>query len=167
MSLSMYQASIPVLTRALANLSTLLDKAAAHCAAKKLDEAVLTNFRLYPDMFPLSRQVQIATDMSKGAGARLAGAEIPKYEDNEKTFEELKSRLAKTIAFLNGLDKKAIDAAAAKEIVLTMRNGERKFVGERYLLDWVLPNVFFHTATAYAILRHNGVEIGKADFLGG
>ena len=166
MSLSMYQASVPVLTRALSNLSALLDKAAAHCAAKKIDPAVLLGSRLYPDMFALTRQVQIATDMSKGAGARLSGVEIPKYEDDEKSIDDLKARIAKTIVFLNGLDAKAIDGTEAKDINLTIGGQPWTTNGQTYLLNFAVPNVLFHCATAYGIMRHCGVELGKGDFLG-
>ncbi len=166
MSLSMYQASVPVLIRALGNLSNLLAKGQAHCTAKKIDETVMTGSRLYPDMFPLARQVMIATDMSKGCGARLAGIEIPKYEDNEKTFDELKARLGKTIDFLKSLDRAAIDASVDKDVTLALRSGNLTFKASDYLFNYALPNVFFHSSTAYAILRHNGVEIGKGDFLG-
>ena len=166
MSLSMYQASVPVLTRALTNLSALLDKAATHCAAKKIDPAVMLGSRLYPDMFTLTRQVQIATDMSKGAGARLAGVDIPKFEDTEASFDDLKARIAKTIAFLNGLDAKAIDGTEEKDITLMVGGQPWVTKGQAYLLNFALPNVLFHAATAYGILRHNGVELGKGDFLG-
>ncbi|MDP3857374.1 MAG: DUF1993 domain-containing protein [Stagnimonas sp.] len=166
MSLSMYQASVPVLVRVLSNFITVLEKAKTHAEAKKLDPLVLTSFRLYPDMLPLTKQVQIATDMAKGGGARLAGVEVPKYEDNETSFDELVARLDKTIEFLRGLDPKAIEGTEAKDIVLAMRSGPVKFKGQEYLLNFVLPNVYFHAATGYNILRHNGVEIGKMDFLG-
>ena len=166
MSLSMYQASVPVLTRALSNLSTLLDKAAAHCTAKKIDPVVLLGSRLYPDMFALTRQVQIATDRSKGAGARLSGVEIPKYEDDEKSIDDLKARIAKTIAFLNGLNAKTIDGTEAKEINLTIGGQPWVTNGQTYLLNFAIPNVLFHSATAYGIMRHCGVELGKGDFLG-
>ena len=162
----MYQASAPRFASILRNLSTLLDKAEAHCAAKKLDPAALTTYRLYPDMFPFTRQVQIACDTAKGAVARLAGVEIPKHEDTEQTFAELKSRIAKTLDFVESVSASKIDGSEEKEIVLQMRSGERRFKGQQYLLGHAYPNFYFHVTTAYNILRHNGVEIGKADFIG-
>ena len=166
MSLSMSEASVPVLTRALNNLSAVLDKAAAHCVAKKIDPTVLLAARLFPDMFALTRQVQIATDMAKGAGARLAGVDIPKYEDTEASFDDLKARIAKTVAFLNGLDAKSIDGTENKDITMTVGGQPWTTKGQAYLLNFALPNVLFHASTAYGILRHNGVELGKGDFLG-
>lgn len=162
----MYQASAPRFANALGNLSAILDKAQAHCEARKIDPLVLTGARLYPDMFPFSRQVQIACDTAKGAVARLAGAEIPKYEDTERTFEELKARIAKTVDFVRSLKAGQIDGSEEKEIVLPMRSGERRYTGLQYLLGQAVPNFYFHVTTAYAILRHNGVEIGKQDYLG-
>jgi hypothetical protein len=150
----------------LGNLSNFLDKAEAFAAAKKIDATVLLNARLAPDMLPLTRQVQIATDMSKGAAARLSGTEIPKYEDNETTFAELKARIAKTLAFVNGIDAAKYAGAEDRDVTLQARAGERHFKGLNYLRDFVLPNVYFHVTTAYAILRHNGVELGKNDFIG-
>jgi hypothetical protein len=167
MSVSMYQASAPRFAHMLKALSGVLDKAQAHCDAKKIDPLALTSFRLYPDMFPLARQVQIACDSAKGAVARLAGAEIPKHEDTEKTFEELKARIAKTIEFINSFKPAQIDGSEAKEIVLKLRGNDVKFAGAAYLLGFAWPNVYFHATTSYNILRHNGVELGKADFLGG
>lgn len=166
MSLSMYQASIPVITRYLNNLSALIDKAAAHCEARKIDPTVLVNFRLTPDMLPFSRQVQIATDQVKGMAARLAGVEVPSYADTEATFDELKARIAKTVAFLNTFKPAQIDGTEGKEITLKAGTAEFKFKGDDYLVSFVLPNFYFHVTTAYAILRHCGVEIGKRDFLG-
>lgn len=166
MTISMYQASVPVLARTLGNLKALLEKGAAHAEARKFEAGALVNSRLFPDMFPLSRQVQIATDVSKGGVARLAGVEVPKYEDNEATFAELIARLDKTIAFINSLKPQQIDGSEDKTITLQMRTGERTFKGLPYLLYFVLPNVYFHVTTAYNLLRHNGVEIGKMDFLG-
>jgi uncharacterized protein len=162
----MYQASAPRFAAMLRNLSTLLDKAEAHCAGKKIDPAALTTFRLYPDMFPLTRQVQIACDTAKGAVARLAGAEIPKHEDTEQTFADLKARIAKTVDFIESVKAERIDGTEDKEIVLQMRSGERRFKGMPYLLGFAYPNFYFHITTAYNILRHNGVELGKQDFLG-
>jgi hypothetical protein len=166
MTISMYQACAPRFVNLLRNLSTLIEKADAHCAAKKIDPAALTTFRLYPDMFPFTRQVQIACDTAKGAVARLAGVEIPKHEDIEQTFAELKSRIAKTIDFIESVKPERIDGSEEKEIVLPMRSGERRFKGMQYLLGFAYPNFYFHVTTAYNILRHNGVEIGKTDFIG-
>jgi hypothetical protein len=162
----MYQASTPRFANLLRNLSVLLDKAEAHCAAKKIDPAALTTYRLFPDMFPLARQVQIACDSAKGAVARLAGVEIPKHEDTEQTFAELKQRIAKTIDFLESVPASKVDGTEEKEVVLQMRSGERRFKGMQYLLGHAYPNFYFHVTTAYNILRHNGVEVGKADFIG-
>jgi hypothetical protein len=162
----MYQASTPRFANLLRNLSVLLDKAEAHCAAKKIDPAALTTYRLFPDMFPLARQVQIACDSAKGAVARLAGVEIPKHEDTEQTFAELKQRIAKTIDFLESVPASKVDGTEEKEVVLQMRSGERRFKGMQYLLGHAYPNFYFHVTTAYNILRHNGVDIGKADFIG-
>jgi hypothetical protein len=162
----MYQASIPVFVRALGNLSAILDKAAAHAEGRKIDPAVLINARLAPDMFPLSRQVQSATDSAKGCGARLAVAEVPRYEDTESTFPELQARIAKTVALLQSLGPELIDGSEDRTITLKLRGREVNFSGQNYLLNFALPNFFFHATTAYAILRHNGLEIGKTDFLG-
>ena len=167
MSLSMYQAGIPVAIRFLNNLSAIIDKAAAHCAARNIEQSILVNFRLAPDMLPFSRQVQIASDIVKGGAARLAGVEVPSYADTEVSFDDLKARIAKTVAFLQSFKPAQIDGTEGKEIVLKMRGGEMKFTGVDYLTNFVLPNLFFHVTTAYAILRHNGIEIGKKDFLGG
>ncbi len=166
MTISMYQASVPLLRTLLGGLSGVLDKGAAFCAAKQVDPSVLINDRLAPDMFPLSRQVQIAADMAKGGVARLAGVEVPSWEDSETTFDELKARLAKTLAFIDGFTPAQIDGSEEREIVLTLRSGEMRFTGQRYLIGFVIPNVAFHCATAYNILRHNGVDVGKRDFLG-
>ena len=166
MSLSMYQASVPVFIRTLTMLSNILDKAAAFAEAKKIDSAVLVNARLAPDMFPLSRQVQIATDNAKGCAARLAGIDPPRYEDTETTFPELIARLRKTVDFLATFKPAQIDGSEERTITLTMRHGTLVFPGQTYLLTYALPNVYFHVTTAYAILRHNGVEVGKQDFLG-
>lgn len=164
--ISMYAASVPVLTRALRNLSAVLRKGEAHAAARNVDPSVLLGYRLAPDMFPLTRQVQIACDMAKGCVARLAGAEVPSYADDEKTFAELQARIDKTIAFIESFQPAQIDGSEGRMVTLKMRSGERSFQGQPYLLDFVLPNVFFHSTTTYAILRHCGVELGKADFLG-
>jgi len=167
MSISMSQASAPRFARMLKNLSAILGKAQAHCEARKIDPLVLTGSRLYPDMFPLSRQVQIACDAAKGAVARLAGTEIPKHEDTEKTLEELQARIAKTLEFIAGVKAAQIDGSEEKEIVIKLRGTDTAFKGAAYLMGFAWPNFYFHVATAYNILRHNGVELGKADFLGG
>lgn len=167
MSLSMYQASVPVFIRVLENLSALLTKAAAHAEAKKIDPSVFINARLYPDMFPFSRQVQIASDAVKGGAARLAGVEVPSFPDTESTFPELQERVAKTIAFLKSLSAAQIDGSEKRAIALKVGGRDMQFEGQPYLLNFVLPNLYFHTSIAYALLRHNGVEIGKMDFLGG
>lgn len=167
MTLSMYNASVPALKQILNNLAAILKKAAEHAAGKKIDPAVLINARLFPDMFPLGKQIQIATDQAKGCAARLAGIDIPKFEDNETTFDELQARIAKTIAFLDSVNADQIDGSEEREIVLQLHDLKLEFKGQQYLLNWVLPSVYFHVTTAYNILRHNGVDIGKRDFLGG
>jgi len=164
--LSMYQASVPVFIRTLGNLSGILAKGAAHAEAKKIDPLVLVNGRLFPDMFPLSRQVQIASDTAKGAAARLAGMEPPSYEDNEKTFPELIARLDKTVEFLRTFKPEQIDGSEARTINIKVAGQPMTLQGMTFLLQRALPNLFFHTTTAYAILRHNGVEVGKKDYLG-
>lgn len=164
--LSIYDVTIPPLKRALNNLAVILKKGEEYADAKKIEHSVLLNSRLFVDMYPLTRQVQIATDMSKGAGARLAAVEIPKYEDNETSFAELQARIVKTIAFLDTIDSKQLQDAETRDITITIRKADIKFSGQDYLLKWVLPNVYFHVTTAYNILRHNGVELGKQDFLG-
>jgi hypothetical protein len=168
MTISMYNASAPRFVNILKNLSGILDKAQAHCDAKKIDPLVLTSARLFPDMFPLTRQIQIATDGAKGAMARLAGVDIPKFEDTEKTIPELKERIAKTIAFIETIKPAQVDGTEGKEIVLPPGGGgkERRFTGIQFLLGWAHPNFYFHVTTTYNLLRHNGVEIGKLDYLG-
>lgn len=166
MSLSMYEASVPVLCRTLSNLKTILEKGSAHAQARKLEDRVFTEARLFPDMFPLNRQVWIATDMAKGCAARLAGVEPPRYEDSEHSFADLIGRVDKTLAYLQGFNAAQIDGSESREIVLQMRSGSLNFKGQDYLLGFVLPNVYFHITTTYNILRHNGVELGKQDFLG-
>ena len=166
MKISMYQASVPPIILMLNNLSAILEKAAAHADAKKIDPTVLINSRLYPDMYPLSRQVQIATDNAKGSVSRLAGVEVPKYEDNESTFQELIARIRKTTDYLATFKPEQIDGSEDKMVVLKFRNHSRTFTGLPYLLNYVLPTIYFHITTAYGILRHNGVEIGKQDYLG-
>jgi hypothetical protein len=166
MTLSMYAASVPVFHRALTQLGVVLGKGAAFAAARKIDPVVLTTGRLAPDMFPLSRQVQIASDHAKGATARLAGMDMPSWADDETTFEQLQARIARTLAFIAEFKPAQIDGSEARPITLAMRSGSLNFTGQDYLLGFVLPNLYFHCTTAYAILRHNGVEVGKRDFLG-
>ena len=166
MSLSMYQASVPRIVNMLTNLDHLLDKALVHIESKKWNETALTQFRLYPDMLPLTRQVQIACDTAKGVVARLAGVEIPAYEDNEVSFADLKLRIAKTIAFVNGFSAAQIDGSEDKDIVTKRGDVETRYKGMQFLLNHAMPNVYFHVTTVYAILRHNGIEIGKRDYLG-
>lgn len=167
MSHSMYNASIPVLKQMLGSLSAILHKALVHAEQRKIKPEVLLNARLFPDMFPLIKQVQIATDQAKGCAARLAGVEVPRYEDHETTFEELQARLAKTIAFLDSISAEQLADSAGRDISLQVQGTTYAFKGDAYLWNWVLPNFYFHATTAYNILRHNGVEIGKKDFLGG
>ena len=166
MTISMYQASAPRFVNILKNLSAILDKAQAHAEARKIDPLVLTASRLYPDMYPLTRQVQIACDTAKGAVARLAGVEIPKHEDTEQTFDELKARIAKVIDFIGTVKPAQVDGTEDKELGLRLGGQERRFQGMQYLLGFVHPNFYFHVTTAYGILRHNGVEIGKRDYIG-
>ncbi len=166
MTISMYQASVPVMQKMLKNLDGILDKGAAHAGARKIDPQVLLGARLYPDMFPFLRQVQLATDHAKGGPARLAGLEPPKMEDNETSFADLKARVARVQSFLETLQAAQIDGSEERRITLKFGPREFAFVGLPYLLEFVLPNFYFHYATAYAILRHNGVEIGKRDFVG-
>ncbi len=166
MNISMYQASVPRFANTLRNLAAMLDKAQAHCEAKKIDPAVLLAARLYPDMFPLSRQVQIACDTAKGAVARLVGAEVPKHEDTEQTFAELKARIAKTLQLVESFKPAQLDGTEDKAIEIKLGKREVKWLGLQYLLGFALPNFYFHAATAYGILRHSGVELGKGDFIG-
>jgi hypothetical protein len=166
MKISMYQVSAPRFANALRNLSAILDKAQAHAEAKKLDPAVLGSLRLIADMFPLARQVQIACDTAKGAVARLAGAEIPKHEDTEQTVAELKARIAKTLDFVGSVPAAKIDGSEEREVVMKMRGEDVKFSGLQYLFGHAWPNFYFHLTTAYNILRANGVELGKRDYIG-
>ena len=166
MQISMYETLVPTANRMLGNLSRFLDKAAAFAEGKKVDAAVLLNSRLAPDMFPLTRQIQIACDMAKGAAARLSGSEIPKFDDNETTVADLKSRIARTLDFINAIDAAKYAGGEDRDITLQMRTGELRFKGLNYLRDFVLPNVYFHVSAAYMILRHNGVDLGKNDFIG-
>lgn len=167
MAITLHQASIPVFVRVLGNLRRILEKAAAHAEAHKIDPAALLGARLFPDMFALTRQVQIASDLAKGGAARLAGVEVPSYEDKEASFPELLARIDKTVAFVNTIRAEQVDGQEQRAITLQMRSGAMSFKGQGYLLDFVLPNLYFHAAMTYAILRHNGVALGKADFLGG
>ena len=157
---------IPVLTSGLVSLSAILKKAQTYAQENKIEETVLTSGRLYPDMFPLSRQVQITCDMSKGCGARLAGVDNPGFEDTETSFDELLERVQKTIDFLDSLSESDINASANKEIKFKAGPAELEFIGENYVRDWVYPNFYFHLTTTYNILRHNGLAIGKLDYLG-
>jgi uncharacterized protein len=166
MSISMYIASVPPIVRSLRNLRGILEKAAAHVEARKIDPSVLINMRLYPDMLPFSRQIQIASDNAKGGICRLAGIDPPVYEDTESTFPELVARIDKTIAFLQTFKPQQIDGAEERTIKLKMHERTVTFQGMPYLLEYLLPNFYFHVVTAYAILRHSGVEIGKRDYLG-
>jgi len=165
MTISMYQASVPVFVRMLKNLDLILDKAQAHAEAKKIAPNVLPGLRLIADMFPLSKQVQIATDHAKGAVARLAGVEVPKYEDNEQTVEDLKARVARTIAFVESFRPEQIDGSEERDIAFALGPYDLKFKGMEYLVGFALPNFYFHMTTAYNVLRQNGVDIGKRDFL--
>ncbi|MDH4581614.1 DUF1993 family protein [Pseudomonas sp. BN415] len=167
MSLSMYEASIPVLARMLGNLSNILKKAEANALARGIDPKVFIESRLAPDMYALARQVQIASDMAKGCAARLANVEVPSWADSETTFEELQARIAKTKAFIEGIDAAQLEGSESRTVVLKMRSGELSFSGRDYLLGFALPNFYFHITTTYAILRHNGVDVGKMDYLGG
>ncbi len=163
----MYTSSVPVFQQMLGSLQTILNKAEEHASAKKIDADVFLQARLSPDMFPLLRQVQIAADFAKGVSARLANVAVPEYEDTEVSFADLQARLAKTLAFINSLDEQQFADSESREIVL--RPGtpkEKKMPGQAYLLSYGLPQFFFHTTTAYAILRHNGVELGKKDYMG-
>ena len=164
--LSMFNVSIAPLKRALNNLSHILNKGEAHANAKGIEHSVFLNARLFADMYPLIRQVQIATDMSKGAAARLAGLEVPKYDDSEASFADLHARIAKTLTFIDTIKPEQLEGSESRDITINVRKVDLYFTGEAYLSDWVLPNVYFHVTTAYNILRHNGVELGKPDFLG-
>ena len=166
MTISMYQASVPRFVNILGNFANILDKAQAHIDAKKIADASLTAFRLFPDMLPMTTQVQIACDTAKGVVARLAGVEIPAYEDNEKTLADLKARVAKTIAFLQTFTPAQIDGTEDKEIALRVGGQDLKFKGMQYLLGFAYPNFYFHVTTAYNILRHNGIAVGKGDYIG-
>jgi uncharacterized protein len=166
MTISMYQASVPAFIRSLKTLAAILDKAAAHAQTRKIDETVLLGSRLFPDMLPLTRQVQLVSDTAKSGAGRLAGAEFPSYEDKEATFQELQQRIRNTVSYLETLTPAQIDGSEDRTISWQTRSSTRTMQGLPYLMEHVLPNVHFHATTAYAILRHNGVEIGKKDFLG-
>lgn len=166
MTISMYQASIPAYIRALNNLSNILTKAQANAESRKIDLGVFVNARLAPDMFPLSRQIQITTDVIKGGIARLAGSEIPSYADTETTFDELQARIKKTITFIQSFKPAQIDGSEEKPIALKVGGRDLNFTGLDYLLNFITPNVYFHITATYAILRHNGVDLGKGDYLG-
>lgn len=164
--ISLYEVSVPVFVRTLTNLSAILDKAAAHAEARKIDPSVLLAARLYPDMFPLTRQIQIACDFAKGSVARLAGQEPPKWDDTEVSIADLKARIARTIEFVQAFKPDQFAGAETRVVELKVREQTMNFKGQAYLLNMALPNFYFHSTTAYAILRHNGVEVGKRDFIG-
>lgn len=167
MTNAIYASSIPVFQQMLGGLKEVLRKAEAHATEKKIDPNALLQARLFPDMFPLLRQVQVATDFAKSVSARLAGVEVPKLEETEQTFAELQARIDTVLAFMEGLDVAKFDEAATREIVTQAGTPkEKRFTGQSYLLNYGLPHFFFHTTTAYAILRHNGVEVGKKDYIG-
>jgi hypothetical protein len=166
MTISMFDASIPVFVHGLNNLAGVLRKGAAHALAKKVDPAVYLGMRLAPDMFPLLKQVQIACDLAKGPAARLAGVERPTHEDVEHSFEDLIARIDKTIAFLQSITPEQLEGAEERSVSLTLRGNDVSFRGQPYLLYFALPNFYFHLTTSYALLRHAGVELGKADYVG-
>ena len=166
MALSMYQASVPVFTKTLGNLANILDKGAAYAAAKKVDQAVLLGYRIAPDMLAMVRQVQIACDFAKAASARLAGIDVPAWKKKKKSFDDLKARIAKTIDYCKSFKPEQIDGSEDRDILVKVAGNPVTYKGQPYLLHSVLPNFFFHTTTAYDILRHCGVEIGKRDFIG-
>jgi hypothetical protein len=166
MTISMYQISVPVFVKMLTNLKGILDKAAAHAQTKKIDESVFLDARLYPDMFPFTRQVQLACDFGRGTGARLAGREPPAAGEGQKSFAELTALIDNAVDYLRSLNAAEIDGSEVRKIVRQLRGEPRTFTGIDYLLKLALPNFFFHATTAYAILRHNGVDVGKGDFIG-
>jgi uncharacterized protein len=167
MALSIYEAAFPPVIRTIGSLSAILDKAAAFCDARKIDPSVLMHYRFAPDMYALPRQVQVVTDQAKGMAARLAGLEVPSYPDTENTIEELKGRLAKTLEFIKSVPQSQIEGSEDRDIVLKLGGKEMRLKGRDYVFGFVLPNFYFHAATAYSLLRHAGVELGKRDFLGG
>ncbi len=166
MTFSMFDASVPVFKQILTSLSAIIDKAEAHAAEKKIDPAALLQARLYPDMFPFLRQVQVACDFAKGCTARLAGVDVPRYDDSEASFADLKARIATTVAFIDSLPQDGIEASAQRDISTSSGANAKQFKGQVYLVHYALPHFYFHATTAYAILRHNGVEVGKKDFIG-
>jgi len=166
MTLNMYQASVPVMLQMFGSITAVLDKAAAQAAERKIDPTVLVNARLAPDMLPLSGQIQIMTDQAKGCAARLAGIDIPSYADTEKTIDELKARIAKTVDFVKSLTPDRINGAEDREVTLKIGGNDLKLKGSQYFFHFFLPNFYFHATTAYDILRHNGIQIGKRDFIG-
>jgi len=166
MTISLYETSVPRLAGMLRNLDAILAKAQDHAAARKIDPVVLLSARLFPDMLPLTKQVQIATDHAKGAAARLAGVEVPRFEDTEQSFDELRARLARTITFVESFTAAQINGSEEREINLKVGGQEMAFKGLEYLVGFAIPNFYFHVVTAYNILRHNGVEIGKRDYMG-
>lgn len=166
MALSMYDGSVPQFKKMLNNLALILKKGEEHATQKNITPDILVNARLFPDMFSLVKQVQIATDQVKNGLARLAGIEIPKFEDNEITFSDLYVRVEKTIQFLDQIKPEQVNSSDQKEIKFSIKEWNFEFVGNQYLFAWIIPNFYFHITTAYNILRHNGVEIGKADYLG-
>jgi hypothetical protein len=167
MAISMYQASVPQLKKMLGNLQVILTKAQEYAASKNIDEKTLVEGRLFPDMLPLAKQVQIACDQVKNGLARLASVEPPKFEDHETTFTQLQERITKTLTFIDSMKPEQIDGTEKKEIKFSIKEWNFEFIGEQYLLAWIIPNFYFHITTAYNILRHNGLQIGKADYLGG
>jgi uncharacterized protein len=162
----MYETTIPFLQHSLKAMSAILAKAEAHCEAKKIDPAALLNFRIYPDMLPFTRQITLATDFAKGCGARLAGIPVPSFEDTEKTFPDLKARIAKTLDFLGSLKPEQFKDAAARTVTLKVAGNDMSMPAPEYFQGFAIPNFHFHLTTAYNILRHNGVEIGKFDYMG-
>lgn len=162
----MYEASVPVFKQILTSLSAILDKAEAHATEKNIEPAALLQARLFPDMFPLARQVQVACDFAKGCAARLAGVEVPRYDDGDQSFANLKQRIATTVAFIGSLPQDGIEASAQRDISTGSGAKARQFKGQDYLMHYALPQFFFHATTSYAILRHNGVEVGKKDYIG-
>lgn len=167
MTLSMYQASVPVFVRALTNLAHVLQKGAEHAKARQVSDEVLLQTRLIPDMLPLVKQVQIACDMATRGAARLAGVEPQAFEDNETTLEQVQSRIKRSIEYVQTFTPAQIDGSEARAVLLKMRTGELNFEGQAYLFNFVLPNLFFHCTTSYNILREAGTDIGKTDFIGG
>ena len=165
MSISMYSASVPVFVRNLNNLLAWLDKAQAHAEARKFDPANYLGLRLAPDMLPFVKQIQIASDTAKGCVARLAGVEIPKWDDTEATLDDLRARIRRTLEYVQGFGAERLAGSEERAITLTLRSGELQFSGQRYLEHWALPNFYFHVTTAYALLRQAGVELGKSDYL--